>query len=68
MGEFEKSTQTSIQGHPERMRKVNHVAEVFIFTAIPGRKIATNYSPTPSISLRNVLRLPSKVVPPTLAE
>ena len=42
--------------------------KILIFTAVPGRKIATNYSPTPSRSLRNVLRLPSKVVPPTLAE
>ena len=63
-----------IQGHPERMRIVNHVAKVFIFsknlifTPFPGRKIATNYSPTLSRYLRNVLRLPSKVAPPMLAE
>ena len=32
--------------------------KIFIFTPVPGRKIATNYSPTPSRSLKNVLRLP----------
>ena len=42
--------------------------KILILTPFPGRKIATNYSPTPSRSLRNVLRLPSKVAPPTLAE
>ena len=40
----------------------------FIFIVVSGRKIATDYSPTPSRSLRNDLRLPSKVAPTTLAE
>ena len=39
--------------------------KILISTPVPGRKIATNYSPSPSRSLRNVLRLPSKVVPPS---
>ena len=42
--------------------------KILIFTPVPGRKIAKNYSPTPSKSFQNVLRLPSKVSPPTLAE
>ena len=42
--------------------------KILIFAAVPGRKMATNYSPTPSRSLRNFLRLPSKVAPPKLAE
>ena len=42
--------------------------KILILTPFSGRKIATNNSPTPSRSLRNVLRLPSKVAPPTLAE
>ena len=37
------------------------------FSAVPRRKIATNY-PTSSRYLSNVLRLPSKVEPPMLAE
>ena len=44
------------------------INKILIFTAVPGRKIVTNNSPTPSRSLRNVVRLPSKVAPPTLAE
>ena len=41
---------------------------ILIFPPVSRGKIATNYFPTPSRSLRNVLRLPSKVAPPVLAE
>ena len=62
-----------LQGHPERMLKLTNLENLNfykkkVFSAVPGRKIATNYSPTPSISLRNVLRLPSKAAPPMLAD
>ena len=49
-------------------RKCVNFYKKFIFTPFPGRKVATNYSPTPSRSLTNVLKLPSKVAPATLAE
>ena len=59
---------SKLQGHPKRMRKVNYVVEVFDFHTCSGKKNSANYSPTPSRSLRNVLRLPSKAAPPTLAD
>ena len=49
-------------------RKGVYFYKHFIFIPFPGRKIATNYSPTPSRALKNVLRRSSKAAPPTLAE
>ena len=40
--------------------------KILIFTPVPGRKIATNYSPTPSRSPKKVLWLPEKVAHPML--
>ena len=61
-GSFRKNDKSK-----SRSKGVNFY-KILILSPFPGRKIATNYSPTPSRSLRNVLRLPSKVAPPTLAE
>ena len=64
-----KHTGSSRKNEKSKLRSRGvYFYKILIFTPVPGRKIATNYSPTSSRSLRNVLRLPSKVAPPTLTE
>ena len=62
-----------LQGHPQRVAKVNKLwksqfSNKFSFLNCSWKKSSDKLLPTSSRSLRNVLRLPSKVVPPTLTE